>query len=263
MLDITIPTIVFEIVNFLILAFLLWVLLFKKVVAAVEKRAAEKRQLIEELTVQKAETEEMRASLSAQLNQADDMVAEIVSKAEDQIALNHDRMLQRAKEDAEQILSEAHVEAIALQNQAMDEYHQKVLETIIEVSGRVIAKAAPTELNEIFVREINDTLWNLGRGNIRQVQTLRQSLGDRKPTVYVATAHELSPDQQRLLVRTFSALANRNVSVEIEIDPSLIMGTRIRIGDMIVENSIATRLSDLKDEVRESLDEWMPKEMAE
>ncbi|NSW53566.1 MAG: F0F1 ATP synthase subunit delta [Anaerolineae bacterium] len=262
MLDISIPTIVFEIVNFLILAFLLWALLFKKVVAAVEKRAAEKRQLIEELTAQKQEAEKLRASLAAQLEQADEMVAEIINKAEDQIALNHERMLARAREEAEQILNEASTEAIALQTQAMDEYHQKVLDAIIEVGGRVISKAAPMELNEIFVREINDTLWNLGRGNIRQVQTLRESLGERKPTVYVATAHELSPEQQRLLVRTFSALANRNVSVEIEIDPSLIMGTRIRIGDMIVENSIASRLNDLRDEVRETLDDWMPKEVA-
>ena len=78
--------------------------------------------------------------------------------------------------------------------------------------------------------------------------------------MYVTTAYELTPDQQRMLVRTFSALANRNVSVEIEIDPSLVMGARIRIGDMIVENSVASRLSDLRDEVREKLDDWMPHE---
>ena len=260
MLDINIPTIVFEILNFLILAFLLWKLLFKRVVSAVEKRTKEKQALVEELKIKNQEADQVKSELDSQLSHVDDTVNEIVEKAEDQIALNHERMLERAKLEAEQILVEAQTEALTIQRQSMGDYHERILDTIIDVSGQVIGKAAPSELNEIFVREINDTLWNLGRGNIRQVQTLRQSLGDRKPTVYVATAYELSPDQQRLLVRTFSALANRNVSVEIEIDSDLIMGTRIRIGDMIVENSIATRLNDLRDEVRETLNDWVPNE---
>ena len=258
MLDIKIPTIVFEIVNFLILAFLLWKFLFQRVVEVVEKRTAEKQELIEQLKQKNIEVDQIRSELEMQLSQVDETVNDIVEKAEDQIAINHERMLERAKKESQTILEEAQSEALAIQRQSMGEYHERILNSIIDVSGRVIGKASPTELNEIFVREINDTLWNLGRSNIRQVQTLRQSLGDRKPTVYVTTAQELSPDQQRLLVRTFSALANRNVSVEIEIDPSLIMGTRIRIGDMIVENSIATRLNDLRDEVRESLNDWMP-----
>ena len=258
MLDIKIPTIVFEIVNFLILAFLLWKFLFQRVVEVVEKRTVEKQELIEQLKQKNAEVDQIRSELEMQLSQVDETVNDIVEKAEDQIALNHERMLERAKKESQTILEEAQSEALAIQRQSMGEYHERILDSIIDVSGRVIGKASPTELNEIFVREINDTLCNLGRSNIRQVQTLRQSLGDRKPTVYVTTAQELSPDQQRLLVRTFSALANRNVSVEIEIDPSLIMGTRIRIGDMIVENSIATRLNDLRDEVRESLNDWMP-----
>ena len=260
MLDLNITTIIWQIVNFLVLAAALYFLLFKRVMQVVEKRTEEKNQLVNELREKNEAAEKLQTELQDQLDHADSLVNEIIEKAEAQIATNHDRMIERAREEAENILGQAHTESLAMQQQAMEQYYERVLDSVIDVSGRVIGKAAPNELNEIFVREINDTLWNLGRGNIRQVQTLRQSLGDRKPTVYVTTAFELTPEQQRMLVRTFSALANRNVSVEIEIDPTLVMGARIRIGDMIVENSVASRLNDLRDEVREKLDEWMPHE---
>jgi F0F1-type ATP synthase membrane subunit b/b' len=260
MLDINFTTVIWQIINFLALAAALYFLLFKAVMRVVEKRTEEKNRLINELKEKNIEVDRMRAELEEQLAQADEMVNEIVENAEKQIQKNHDRMLERARQETEVILGEAYSEAQAIQQQSMEAFYERVLDTIIDIGGKVIGKAAPTELNEIFVREINDTLWDLGRGNIRQVQTLRDSLGDRKPTVYVNTAHELTPEQQRQLVRTFSALANRNVTVEIEIDPSLVMGTRIRIGDMIVENSVAARLNDLRDEVREHLSEWMPNE---
>ncbi|MEE4194182.1 MAG: F0F1 ATP synthase subunit delta [Anaerolineae bacterium] len=260
MLDLNITTIIWQIVNFLVLAAALYFLLFKQVMRVVERRTEEKNRLVNELREKNEAAEKLQAELQAQLDNADSLVNEIIDKAEAQIQANHERMIERAREEAENILGQAHVESLAMQQQAMEKYYERILDSVIDVSGRVIGKAAPNELNEIFVREINDTLWNLGRGNIRQVQTLRSSLGDRKPTVYVTTAFDLTPEQQRMLVRTFSALANRNVSVEIEVDPSLVMGARIRIGDMIVENSIASRLNDLRDEVREKLDEWMPHE---
>jgi F-type H+-transporting ATPase subunit b len=260
MLDINFTTVIWQIINFLALAAALYFLLFKAVMRVVEKRTEEKNRLINELKEKNEVVDRMREELEEQLAQADEMVNEIVENAEKQIQKNHDRMLERARQETEVILGEAYSEAQAIQKQSMEAFYERILDTIIDIGGKVIGKAAPTELNEIFVREINDTLWDLGRGNIRQVQTLRDSLGDRKPTVYVNTAYELTPEQQRQLVRTFSALANRNVSVEIEIDPSLVMGTRIRIGDMIVENSVASRLNDLRDEVREHLSEWMPNE---
>lgn len=260
MLDINFATVIWQIINFLALAAVLYFLLFKAVMRVVEKRTEEKNRLINELTQQTEEVDRTRTELEEQLTRADELVKEIVENAEKQIQINHDRMMERARQETEVILGEAYGEAQAIQKQSLEGFYERILDTIIEIGGKVIGKAAPTELNEIFVREINDTLWDLGRGNIRQVQTLRDSLGDRKPTVYVSTAHELNPEQQRQLVRTFSALANRNVSVEIEIDPSLVMGTRIRIGDMIVENSVAARLNDLRDEVRDHLSDWMPNE---
>lgn len=88
---------------------------------------------------------------------------------------------------------------------------------------------------------------------MHQVSSIRDSLGERTPTVLIRSAKELSPEQQRSLIRTFSALADRNVNMEIDIDPDLISGIYIRMGDLVVANNIKVELDQLKTEITDSL----------
>ena len=95
---------------------------------------------------------------------------------------------------------------------------------------------------------------------MRQVKTVRDSLAERVPTVNIVTAKELTQDQQRSLMRTFGALADRDIEMEIEIAPELISGLSVRIGDLIIENSIAMELNQLNSEVSDALEESLSDE---
>jgi len=43
--------------------------------------------------------------------------------------------------------------------------------------------------------------------------------------------------------------------MEIDVDPELVAGVRARIGDLIVENTLAMELNELKSEVVNALEE--------
>ena len=70
----------------------------------------------------------------------------------------------------------------------------------------------------------------------------------------------MTPEQQALLSRTFAALADRQVNVEVKTDPLLAAGVRARIGDLIIDNSIAGQLDELHDAVALSLKERLADE---
>jgi F-type H+-transporting ATPase subunit delta len=108
-----------------------------------------------------------------------------------------------------------------------------------------------------LVQQLSDRIWEMGRSEMQQVETLRRALGDREPTVYVTTARALSPQQQGLLARTFSALADRNVNLDIKVDAALAGGVRVRLGDMVVDNTIADRLAALRESITQALEERM------
>lgn len=65
----------------------------------------------------------------------------------------------------------------------------------------------------------------------------------------VATVHaaiDLTADQRERLVATLSQMTGRQVHVNVVLDPSVIGGASVRLGDEIVDGTIATRLEQAR-----------------
>ena len=169
--------------------------------------------------------------------------------------MEKESLLEATQKEAERILSEAEKEAAKRQQQEMEELEEDLVDTILNISAKVLTKTTPDVVHENLIEELNSEIWDLGKSDMRQVRTIRETLAEKTPTVYVTSAKELSPEQQRSLIRTFSALADSNVNMEIEIEPDLIAGIRVRIGDLVVENTLAVELAELKSEVTKTLEE--------
>ena len=255
MLNLDVWTIVFQIINFLILAAALYYLLFRPVMRGVKERAAEKEQVARELAQEREEATRLRAELEARLAHAGEEAAAIVATAQEQAEVEHQALLQETQAEVERILVLAHADAQRLRQQTVDESHTDLLDAILEISGWVIGRAAPPEVHDTLVQQLCDRIWELGRSEMERVETFRRSLGDRTPMAYVTTARSLSPEQQGLLARTFTALADRHVNLELKTDPALAAGIRVRLGDTLVDNSIGGQLAELRETVSKTLKE--------
>lgn len=62
----------------------------------------------------------------------------------------------------------------------------------------------------------------------------------------VTAAAPLSPAQRKRLEDGLTASRGRSFRVQVVIDPSIIGGLRVRIGDEVVDGTVASRLQDLK-----------------
>lgn len=152
------------------------------------------------------------------------------------------------------------MDAYRLKRQAVRDFHDELLGAVLDVSGLVIGRVAPEELHASMVQQLCDSVWEMGRNDMRRVDLLRRALGDRTPTVVARTAQSLSAEQQGLVIRTFSALADRSVNIDLKVEPSLGLGLQVRLGDLVMDNTIAGRLDELRDSVVEALDERIANE---
>jgi F-type H+-transporting ATPase subunit b len=254
MIDINFTTIILEIINFLVLTALLFHFVFRPVIRRVEARNAEKERLQQEIRTEREETAQLKKETESLLANVHEEVNEIVNQAEARIDREQRELLRGAQEEADRILNEAQTQAQEMQEHALQEFHERLLDTIINISKRVLSKAAPQELHDTLFQQLNDRIWEMGRSDIRQVTRLRRSLGERTPVVYAESARDLSNEQRGKLISTFSALADRTVELETNVNPDLAAGVSVRIGDIIVDSSIAAQLTDLREEVGEMLE---------
>jgi len=257
MLNLSWATIIFQIANFLLLVILLNHFLFQPVMRRVAQRRAEKERLLSELKQEREEAARLRAEWEARLARAEEEAAALIAQAQEKAETERLALLQEAQVEVARILAEAHTDAHQQRRLAIDSFHDELLDAILELSGQLIARTAPPEMHDSLVKQLNDRIWELGRSQMQRVEAFRRSLGNREPTAHVTTARPLSPEQQGLLARTLTALADRHVNLDLRTDPSLAGGLRVRLGDTIVDNSIAGQLAGLREQVSTALKERM------
>ena len=65
--------------------------------------------------------------------------------------------------------------------------------------------------------------------------------------VHVTSAVEMNEKEQKNLAKVLDKLAGKKVQPEYAVDPSLIGGVVVRIGDRVIDGSVKTRLATLRD----------------
>jgi F-type H+-transporting ATPase subunit delta len=62
----------------------------------------------------------------------------------------------------------------------------------------------------------------------------------------VKAAVPLTDDQVSRLVGSLSRIYDRQVSVHVEVEPELVGGIRVQVGDEVIDGSVAARLEALR-----------------
>ena len=250
----------FQIVNFAILAGLLYLVLFKPVTRSIKARAEEKEKAIVELGRERQLYAVRRADLDERLSRLDEERASLLAVTREQAEAERAELLQETHAEVEQTLVEAQADAYRIRKQAVDAFHDELIDALLDVSKIVIGNTITPQIHDSLVRQLTNRIWELGRTEIQRVESLRQSLGNREPTVHIVTAKPLTQDHQGLLARTFTALADRHVNLSAKVDSDLVAGVWVRMGDLVVDSSISGQLEELRDQAVIALKERVANE---
>ncbi|MGD2145972.1 MAG: F0F1 ATP synthase subunit delta [Anaerolineae bacterium] len=253
MLNLDWATIAFQVINFLVLAGLLYRFVLRPVMGRVQERRAEKGRLMEQIRQDRREAERVRRELGERLAAAEEEAERIVREGEKRAETERQQMLEEIEKEIEHMLADAREDVQDMRRQAVDEFHDELIAAVLGVSAEAIGQVAPDEIHDTMLEQLTERIWEMGREEMERVRAFRRSLGERTPTAYVTTAKPLSSQQQGDLARTLSALADRSVDIQIDSDPSLSAGMRVRLADIVVDNSIAGRLELLQEEVSQAL----------
>lgn len=75
---------------------------------------------------------------------------------------------------------------------------------------------------------------------------LLQATDAKEVHAYVTSAYPMTPAQELLLESRLATSLNVNVILHVEVDPSLIAGVKIKMGDKVIDDSVSGKLKQLK-----------------
>ena len=254
MLEIDWGTILWQTVNFIIVAVILNYLVFKPIVKKSEAQSKKKAKLMAQTEKNEAESAVELQNIKNRLANFDQELQKIADETYEHNKELQQELLDATREEAEHILQDAVVEARKDQIVDFKQQQSKMIEIIMKLSAETIKKVLPPEVHNNLITELTGKIWDLGKTNMHQVNFIRESLAGRTPVIEVSTPLPLTNEQNGNLIRTFSALADNDVNLEIEMDESLIAGIKVVIGDQIIENSIRSQLNQIESDVEKTLE---------
>jgi F-type H+-transporting ATPase subunit b len=235
-------TFLFQIVNFVVLAYFLHRLLYRPLRAAIDKR----REAIAEA---QAEAEKAHADAVAMQNQLKAQLADIEKQRQE--AIQKTRGLAEAERqkliaDGEKVVARRQEEVrVTIERQredALRSLRAELNSSAAELAERLLQEAAGGTLQQQLAKRLVEALAQLPENQRIQV---RDDWSDGDGAV-VETAATLDATSLQQINQAVNALMGQSVDLAVETKPALVAGARLRIGGHVWDASLAGQLEALQ-----------------
>lgn len=232
-------TFVLEIINFLVLVWILKRFLYQPVLnvitrrrAMIENQLAEARQLHADSDALKEQYEHRLADWEQQRQKAMD-------KLRHEIEEKRLRQLENLKAELAQEEQKIQVARSRQNKQLMREIEQRALQLGAEFATRLLAEAAGPELE--------DRLFDLLLAGLRampadKISDLRNKWGDSPEHILVTSAYPLTDEKQHQLQETLIQATGLSAPVSYQQDAKLLAGLNITIGAWVLQLNVRDEL---------------------
>lgn len=232
-------TFILEIINFLVLVWILQRFLYRPVLRVIARR----RQSIEDQLAEARETQEQAEAMKAQYEgrladwederaRARDALKEELDQQRTTELAKLQTALQQAREKAEVAQQRQHAE----QQRAIE---HDALQQAAAFAGQLLGQACGPELEQRLVTLL---LEQLGKLSDEQATALRQQWGEVPERIEVGSAFELSDPQRQQLGQCLRQLSGMDIPVQFERDAELLAGLRIAIGAWVLAVNVRDEL---------------------
>ncbi len=243
-------TFLFELVNFGLLLWILQRVLYRPLREGIERRRAEIASQHERAAAEQSEARGMRLDAEARLAEVEKVRETIVADAREQAAKEEARILEQARQDAASERERVQRMHEREREEALAWVREATVDNATEIAGRLLKDLLPAVADGALTRALLESLAQ-NRETLRtEVPALAHADGRLNAELRVPhpLADELLDALRQALADTYPALA---VDLVVREDESLLAGPVLRIGDHLLDASVAGHLSVLRDRARE------------
>jgi len=245
-------TVAAQVVNFIILVWLLKRFLYKPILDAVENREKLIATELADAASKVAEATKEREEFQQKNDEFDQQRATLLNKATDDAKVERQRLFDEARKAADDLIAKrretARSDALKL-NQALLRRTQR---EVFEITRKTLADLASTSLEERLVEVFTRRLRGLD-GNAKA--DLETSLKSASEPARVRTTFELPAEPRAALQTVLNETFSAEIPIQFETSPDLISGIEFSTNGVKLAWSIANYLTSLERGVVELLNE--------
>jgi F-type H+-transporting ATPase subunit b len=236
-------TFALQVVNFLVLVWLLQRFLYRPVRDILEKR---KRLSTEAL----AAAEEAKKEADAARQRYEEARAELATERQETLDAAHraseaerTKRLDEARKEAQTIIETAHVSVAEERAKTLASLEADVADLAVKLSGKLLDKIGGSIASDVFLERTEAALKDLPQSERRRLERDLSADGAR---VTVVTAAPLKAKEQKEWQSRLEGSLRRPLKMAFDVDPKLIAGAAIHFPHVVVSFDWADQLNEAK-----------------
>ena len=249
-------TIVAQVINFLILVWLLKRFLYGPIIRAMDAREAQIGARMKDADERSDEAQAATVEYRQRLDELEERREEMLSLATSEAAAERERLLAQAREDVAQTEGRWHRVLADEQQAFLRELRRRAGGQLCRVARQALAELADVELEgqviETFIRR-------LARMPETDREELAAAIRETDGEVVVTSAFGLAPGRQEQLICAVRAALAPKAALEFVVSDEVMCGIELRAGGRKVAWSLDSYLGAIEEE----LDELVSREVEE
>ncbi|MCB0521014.1 MAG: F0F1 ATP synthase subunit B [Lewinellaceae bacterium] len=238
-------TVIAQIVNFLILVYLLKRFLYKPILNAIDEREQRIASQLEDAAKQKADATKEREQFEHLNQDLNEKKETLLKEAQTTAETERQRLLDKAKKEYSSLRKNLHESLDAEKTSLNGELRRRTQQEVFDISRKVLSDLAGTTLESqiatVFLQKLN----NLGKDEADQ---LRSSFKTTEPLI-VRSAFDLSPELQSTFAEAIKKLLGAGAQVQFRNSPEGVGGIEISAGGYKIAWTIAEYLDGLEQRI--------------
>jgi F-type H+-transporting ATPase subunit b len=235
-------TFVFEVLNFLVLAFVLHRLLYRPLREAIDRRRAALAQAQTQADKARLDAVALQQQLEQRLADIDRERQELLRKSHEQAETDRRAIMAEAEQAVERRQEEVRQALQRERDEALHALEAEGVSLAVDLAGRLLAEAADTTLNRQLALHLLEALAHLSEPEREQ---LRRHWQPADGAVLEAAA-EMDAETVEQFTRAVATILGQPVSLAIHADLALLAGVRLRLGGHVWDASLAGQMQTAK-----------------
>jgi F-type H+-transporting ATPase subunit b len=244
MLNLNWSTLLFQILNFVVMVFILWRFLFKKVIEILDERSERVTSALAEAEEKERQAKEMRDEYEEKLTEAQEQVIAMHQQAQEELVRTKQEILEETRQEVETMRAKAQDEIEEARQQAIYQHRRELGRLVTTLSARMMAESAGEAFQKASLESFVDRLAGMSTDEYRQILEENEA---EVLHVQLVSAQDLDEESRSRIEGQVQEMAGQPIEVKYRVDPSLVAGATVRFGDVVIDGSLAGQLQHIQE----------------
>jgi F-type H+-transporting ATPase subunit b len=222
-------TFLFQVINFLVLLFILKRVLYKPIREIIEKRRSLIQQRIEEAEKTKKEAMDLKENYQHETDKLHELKSQMLEKMNEEVEQERKKLIGRAEEEAARVIEKEKAVFDTEKARHEAELKDKAIEAVTIFATNLLKDVSDEDLH----KAIYEKLFRELQGMASHMPEIKEK--DRPLTVDLITAYPLTEAATRKFQESIESILSQSVLINTIIDVSLIAGAKVKFYDMVYD----------------------------